>query len=88
MGLNDGLLETFIFNVAYTDYACVTVKVVINFTKSMYTVYDSRGRILVRKEKVPQMELNILKKQINDFITDGGKLRGFTPPYGFGGKFI
>lgn len=70
MGLNDGILETFIFNVRYSGYAYVTVKVVINFTKGMYTVYDSRGRILVRKEKVSIKELLELKKKIINDMTE------------------
>lgn len=73
MGLNDGLLETFIFNVNYGDYAHVTVKVVINLTKGMYTVYATNGRIMLRKEKMPLSELNTIRQKIRKYINDQKK---------------
>lgn len=59
MGVNDGFSETYIFWIKHDIF-----KVVINFTKGMYTVYASNGRILLREEKVSQMELKELKKKI------------------------
>ena len=73
MSLNDGLLETFIFHVK-TD----VFKVVINFTKGVYTAYLPNGRILMRKEKVSQTELIRVKKKIESYLADGEKLRGFN----------
>ena len=59
MSLNDGFAETFIFNI---DHA--TFKVVINFTKNMYTVYAPNGNILLREEKVSLLELRKIKKNL------------------------
>lgn len=71
MGVNDGFSETFVFRVK-TDI----FKVVINFTKGMYTVYAPNGRILVRKEKVPQIELQKIKKKIIKYMS--GKIPVIT----------
>jgi len=79
MSLNDGLSETFIFCIKLDIF-----KVVINFTKRMYTVYASNGRILLREEKVSKEKLLVVKKKISDYIKDGKKLRGFSPYKGFG----
>lgn len=63
MSLNDGFSETFIFCVK-TDI----FKVVLNFTKGMYTVYAPNGRILIRKEKMSQIEVKELKKEIVTYL--------------------
>jgi hypothetical protein len=73
MSLNDGFSETFIFHVR-TDI----FKVVLNFTKGMYTVYAPNGRILMRREKLSQIEMKIVKKKLNDYLTTGKELRGFN----------
>lgn len=73
MSLNDGFSETFIFHVK-TDI----FKVVLNFTKGMYTVYAPNGRILMRREKLSQIEMKIVKKKLNDYLTTGKELRGFN----------
>ena len=63
MSLNDGFAETFIFNI---DHA--TFKVVINFTKEMYTVYAPNGRILVRKEKMSRRKLEEVRKEVKEYM--------------------
>lgn len=63
MSLNDGISEIFVFDIWNT-----TIKVVINFTKGMLTVYSLSGKILVRKEKISQRELLKMKKQINNYM--------------------
>ena len=63
MSLNEGFSETFIFCIKRD-----TFKVVINFTKGMYTVYRSSGRILLREEEVSQKELRELKKKIVAYL--------------------
>jgi hypothetical protein len=63
MSLNDGFSETFIFHVKQDVF-----KVVLNYTKGMCTVYAPNGRILMRMEKLPQMKMNRIQKQINDYI--------------------
>jgi len=63
MSLNEGFSEIFIFSIKYD-----TFKVVINFTKGMYTVYSSNGRIILRKEKMLSRELKELKKKILAYI--------------------
>ena len=73
MSLNDGFSETFIFHVK-TDI----FKVVLNFTKGMYTVYAPNGRILIRKDKMSQIEMERVRKKLNDYLATGKKLRGFN----------
>ena len=73
MGLNEGFSETFIFCIKLDIF-----KVVINFTKGMYTVYAPNGRILLRKEKMPIRKLQEVRKEINAHIADGKKLKGFS----------
>ena len=63
MGVNDGFSETYIFWIKHDIF-----KVVINFTKGMYTVYASNGRILLRVEKVSQRELRNIKKKIKGYM--------------------
>lgn len=68
MSLNDGFLEIFIFRIVHDIYTYDTFKVVMNFTKGMCTVYAPNGRILMRIEKLSRMEMNKIKKQVNDYI--------------------
>lgn len=63
MSLNEGFSETFIFWIKNDIF-----KVLINFTKGMYTVYAPNGRILIREEKVPHRKLLKLKKEISDHM--------------------
>jgi len=65
MGVNDGFLEIYIFNVNYTPF-----KVVINFSKEMCTVYNSKGRIIMRKEKMSQLEMHYLRKKIIKYLNE------------------
>ena len=78
MGVNDGFLETFIFHIRHDVF-----KVTINFTKGMYTVYTSDGRILVRKEKMSQMDLRKVKKEIQKYID--GEIMVIYPFHSFRG---
>ena len=78
MSLNDGFSETFIFWIKQDIF-----KVVLNFTKGMYTVYAPNGRILVRKEKVSDRELKRIKKQVNDYMM--GKVDVIRPYSSFSG---
>jgi len=64
MSLNEGFSEIFIFHVK-TD----VFKVVLNFTKGMYTVYAPNRRILMRIEKVPLIKMKRIKKQVDDYMS-------------------
>ena len=63
MGLNEGFSETFIFCIKLDIF-----KVVINFTKEMYTVYAPNGRILVRKEKMSRRKLEEVRKEVKEYM--------------------
>jgi hypothetical protein len=63
MSLNDGVSETFIFQIK-----CDMFKVVINFTKGMYTVYAPNGRILLRKEKMTSRDLQEVRKKVIKYM--------------------
>ena len=65
MGVNDGFSETYIFWIKHDIF-----KVVINFTKGMYTVYVPNGRILVRKEKMSQRDLLEIKKKVVKYMNN------------------
>jgi hypothetical protein len=79
MGVNDGLSETFIFHVK-TDI----FKVVLNFTNKMCTVYTTRGHIVMRMEKLSQIKMNKIRKQLNDYLIEGNKLRGSSLKFFWG----
>jgi len=68
MSLNDGFSKTFIFVIEGNIF-----KAVINFTKGMFTVYSSNGKILVRKEKLSPKDMKKIQEQVNEFID--GKLK-------------
>ena len=78
MSLNEGFSETYIFDVWDT-----TVKVIINFTKGMYTIYAPNGKILVRNEKMTLRELRNLKSKIKKYMD--GKSGGIYPYSSFKG---
>ena len=63
MGLNEGFSETFVFCIKLDIF-----KVVINFTKGMYTVYAPNGRILVRKEKMSCRKLEEVRKEVKEYM--------------------
>ena len=63
MGLNEGFSETFVFWLQGDVF-----KVVINFTKEMYTVYAPNGRILVRKEKMSRRKLEEVRKEVKEYM--------------------
>lgn len=63
MGLNNGFLKTFIFKVNSE-----IIKVTLNYTKGVYTVYAPNGHILVRIEKLSQIKMNEIQKQVNDYL--------------------
>jgi len=63
MSLNEGFSETFILQINSE-----IIKIVLNFTKGMYTVYAPNGRILVRIEKLPRSKMNRIQKQIKGYM--------------------
>jgi len=64
MSLNEGFLETFILQINSE-----IIKIVLNFTEGMYTVYAPNGRILVRVEKLPRSKMNRIQKQIKGYMS-------------------
>lgn len=78
MSLNEGFSEIFIFWIKQDIF-----KVVINFTKGMYTVYTPGGRIVVRKEKVSQIELKRIRKKVRGYMD--GKIVPVRPYSSFKG---
>ena len=63
--------ETFIFMVDGN-----TVKVVMDFSRRIYTVYSANGRILVKRENMIEWKMRILRNNIKNYI-DSKKGKSF-----------
>ena len=63
MNVNEGFLRIFILQVNSE-----IIKVVLNFSKNMYTVYAPNGRILMRAEKLYDWQIKQMKKEIEDYM--------------------
>jgi hypothetical protein len=79
MGLKDSSTETFIFMKNGN-----MIKVVINFNRKMCIVYSAQGRTLMKIENMSSISMLVFRNQLNKYIADGKRLRGFRPPPGIG----
>ena len=78
MGINDGCSDIYVFNFEYR-----TFKVVLNYTRKMYTVYARNNRILIRMQNVPPWKMKEIREELQKYI---GKSK--RPPKGLGDGFI
>lgn len=59
------------------------LEVVIDFNKGTCVVYSSMGGILIKREKMSPLDMNMLKGRISNYIANGKRLRGYKrPPFG------
>ena len=71
MNKQTAFIETFIFDMQvrhYNETLLIPIKVVINFSCRLYTVYAKNGRVLLKVERLSSKELCDVKKQLDKYI--------------------